>query len=158
MTELKTCPFCGGKAELKQDMRYPRSGKYAGMSVKAYEVICPNSDCIIYNADNKYFFTREEAAEAWNRRSPDWISVKDRLPDTDTMVIVAIYGSDMITIQESETLLDALNRSKKEFNRITMAFINEGYWCDTDGYPLMVTPSYWMPLPEPPEQKGEPKS
>ncbi len=87
--------------------------------------------------------------------SVKWISVKDRLPDTDTMVIVAIYGSDMITIQESETLLDALNRSKKEFNRITMAFINEGYWCDTDGYPLMVTPSYWMPLPEPPEQKGE---
>ena len=137
MTELKPCPFCGGKAELKQDMRYPRSGKYAGMSVKAYEVICPNSDCIIYNADNNYFFTREEAAEAWNRRSPDWISVNKRLPEESGDYLVFVEGmieNMLYSKQHSAWNADDLNCHKN--------------------YEI-TTVTHWMPLPEPPEQEGE---
>ena len=144
--ELKPCPFCGGKAAIS---RTKESG------TKAYCKDCYCKTVRYIGVLEEPEAEKEMATQVWNKRASGWVSVNDRLPDTDTMVIVAIYGSDMITIQESETLLDALNRSKKEFNRITMAFINEGYWCDTDGYPLMVTPSYWMPLPEPPEGESE---
>ena len=55
MAELKPCPFCGGKANI---MRFSIiSGAYCfcmGCHVKM-----PNS------------LTREEAIEAWNRRSED---------------------------------------------------------------------------------------
>ena len=37
-------------------------------SIHASEVICENLDCPIYNADNTYYLTDEEAIEAWNRR------------------------------------------------------------------------------------------
>ena len=51
---------------MKQDTRYPRSGKYEDEAVTAYEVCCTNRNCIIYNADNKYFLSAEEAAKVWN--------------------------------------------------------------------------------------------
>ena len=38
-------------------------------SIHASEVICENLDCPIYNADNTYYLTDEEAIEAWNRRA-----------------------------------------------------------------------------------------
>ena len=68
MTELKPCPFCGGEARLKTDFRWPRYGKFAGQRVQAFEVVCDNADCIIYNADNKYFLNENRAIKAWNRR------------------------------------------------------------------------------------------
>lgn len=66
MTELKSCPFCGKMPIIKSDNRYPRP---ECERVTAYEVICNNYDCIIYNADNKYYRTEEEAIMAWNRRA-----------------------------------------------------------------------------------------
>ena len=66
MTELKPCPFCGRKPIIKSDNRYPRPERER---ITAYEVICKNYDCIIYNADNKYYRTEEEAKNAWNRRA-----------------------------------------------------------------------------------------
>lgn len=69
MIELKPCPFCGNRAEIQEDHRWPRAGKFAGKRVKAFEVICPNWDCPIYHADNTYFLSEKEAAEAWNRRA-----------------------------------------------------------------------------------------
>ena len=68
MTELKPCPFCGGEATLKWDTRYPRPDCNR---IVAFEVVCINSECIIYNADDVYFYTPEEAIEAWNRRAND---------------------------------------------------------------------------------------
>lgn len=65
MAELKPCPFCGGEALLKGDIRYPRP---ACEATPAFEVICENIDCIIYNADDVYFLRPEDAVEAWNRR------------------------------------------------------------------------------------------
>lgn len=64
MDELKPCPFCGSGVFLKIDNRYPQ-----GERVTAYEVVCTNYECVIYNADNTYFLTPEAAVEAWNRRA-----------------------------------------------------------------------------------------
>lgn len=62
---LKPCPFCGSKPVMKSDYRYPRP---SCKRLKAYEVVCQNYDCIIYNADNNYELTPKAAVEKWNKR------------------------------------------------------------------------------------------
>lgn len=130
MIELKPCPFCGGEAILKQDVRYPRSGKYEGKSVKAYEVICSNYDCIIYGADNKYFFTKEEATEAWNKRTPGWISVNKRLPEREEAVVVLTEGMELLVAKIDEKF---------------------DYWYHEEGAFSMSYVTHWFPIPELPE-------
>ena len=66
MNELKPCPFCGGKAELVQDVRYPRPKCECKT---AYEVVCNNTDCIMYHNDNNYYLSKKKAIEAWNKRA-----------------------------------------------------------------------------------------
>lgn len=63
--KLKLCPFCGCRPILKSDARYPRPERER---VTAYEVVCTNMDCIIYDADNRYFLKEKDAIDAWNRR------------------------------------------------------------------------------------------
>lgn len=60
MEELLPCPFCGGKAEIfdydpDNDVGYH----------EPYTAQCSNECCCL----GKDFRTREEAAEAWNRRA-----------------------------------------------------------------------------------------
>ncbi|MBQ2348853.1 MAG: Lar family restriction alleviation protein [Clostridia bacterium] len=64
--KLKPCPFCGKAAQLKSDNRYP---KPECERITAYEVICTNWNCIIYNCDNKYYRSPQKAIAAWNRRT-----------------------------------------------------------------------------------------
>ena len=67
MTEkLKTCPFCGGKGEIKFDIGDYRTGEYRG-----YYVMCGNSDinCLAGWISGGCFATKEEAIEAWNTRA-----------------------------------------------------------------------------------------
>ena len=63
--EILPCPFCGGAATVQEDIRYPRN---LDDGVQAYEVVCSNLKCVIYNCDNKYFLNKEEAINAWNTR------------------------------------------------------------------------------------------
>ena len=55
MSNLRRCPFCGGKGELWNNK----------LTYRLYGVICEECDCM-----TPYFTTREEAIEAWNRREP----------------------------------------------------------------------------------------
>lgn len=68
LPELKTCPFCGRKPGIYQDIRYPLP---ECEPMKAYEVFCNTIGCPVYKADNTYFKTPLEAAEKWNRRRDD---------------------------------------------------------------------------------------
>ena len=133
-SELKPCPFCGGKVEIKQDTRYPRSGKYKDEAVKAYEVICPNYDCIIYNADNKYFLTEEEAAKAWNSRVSGWISVNERLPEK----------------RNKQYSFEVLITNGKD---VFLAYYDYYYKLWWNGICEIEDVSHWMPLPEFPERR-----
>lgn len=82
----------------------------------------------------------------------DWINVKDRLPEKDDVVIALIIGSDFIKQEEGETLEDAIARARKH-TRITLSYLDDDGWNGFDGFPEIVSPSYWMPLPEPPKEE-----
>lgn len=57
MTQLKPCPFCGGKAEML-------ISEYED-SRKEYLVACTECDGMV----ERWRKTEEEAAEQWNRRA-----------------------------------------------------------------------------------------
>lgn len=66
MTELKPCPFCGGKSHVVQiEPRLYRLSRNHPLGV-----VCYNCDLFFgYNEDyGGEFDTYEDAAEAWNRR------------------------------------------------------------------------------------------
>lgn len=77
MTELKLCPFCGGKAETfhipdndEEEMKLHPNWKwnYPNMWV----VGCDDWDCLGYLGHYTMIFgTEESAIEAWNRRAVD---------------------------------------------------------------------------------------
>lgn len=58
MTELKPCPFCGGKAEIFQRI---------GKRYSEYNVSCGNVNCNVM-PETGNFDTEQKAIEAWNRR------------------------------------------------------------------------------------------
>lgn len=71
----------------------------------------------------------------------NWISVKDKLPDRQTPVIVSVppYSDE----------------NEEHLGYIGMAYYTDsargGYWAGTDGnIGIIHSPSHWMPLPEPP--------
>ena len=95
---------------------------------------------------------------AWLRelrelRSGGWISCEERLPEHETMVIVACYGSDIVipNYEHGETVEECMKRLQKECVKVTLGFIGSDGWYTSDYYPMMITPKYWQPLPEPPE-------
>ena len=57
--ELKSCPFCGGKAIVNTVPRF----------IEKYTVF--NVGCRRCGATGCNYSTKKEAAEAWNRRSSD---------------------------------------------------------------------------------------
>lgn len=79
MTELKPCPFCGGKADwfVLEKMN----------NEKLYYVEC--SYCF---ARTGYYFTEYESIKEWNKRTPDWISVNKRLPEESGDYLVFVEG------------------------------------------------------------------
>lgn len=79
MTELKPCPFCGGKADwfVLEKMN----------NEKLYYVEC--SYCF---ARTGYYFTEYESIKEWNKRIPDWISVNKRLPEESGDYLVFVEG------------------------------------------------------------------
>lgn len=84
-------------------------------------------------------------------RPLEWIPCSERMPEQNREVIVCCYGSDLIVTQEGETIEDAVKRISEEYVTVTVGFIGSDGWYGADWFPMMVTPSYWMPFPEPPE-------
>ena len=60
---VKPCPFCGGEAMMLHTERW--SGVEA---VVGYTVICVETKCVIFSADNQYYRTEERAIKRWNDR------------------------------------------------------------------------------------------
>lgn len=77
-----------------------------------------------------------------------WIPCSERLPEKHQMVITTIVGSDVIRMGIGETFDDAVARVRKNV-RVSVGYIEEDGWYGADGYPQIVEPIAWMPLPEP---------
>ena len=81
----------------------------------------------------------------------EWISVKDRLPDTDGKYLVfeqGTYGTDTRTLRFAK---DGRKVDKYDFRR---EWKNVWYRYDSEwGHITIDSVTHWMPLPQPP--KGE---
>lgn len=87
-----------------------------------------------------------------------WIKCSDQLPNEYVIVIIATYGTDMIMTKDGESLADAIRRSRREIVSVSCGFIgSDGWygWYGADMYPLIVQPTYWMPMPTAPEAPKE---
>lgn len=61
MTELKPCPFCGGRAFMLNEK------EEAGTLHRVY---CGNEDCHV-EPKTHWYWKKEQAIETWNRRATD---------------------------------------------------------------------------------------
>ena len=82
-----------------------------------------------------------------------WIKVTDKKPEPYVTVIVVCYGNDFINPLPGESVGECIARQNRECIRVTLGDIDEdGYWNGPDGYPMMIAPRYWQPLPETPKE------
>ena len=75
----------------------------------------------------------------------EWISVKDRLPESKDDSVLAFFGEqrsiDMVHIQDYfDDITDGLDENGNQ--RYTKWYIHQGV-------------THWMPLPEPPKEEME---
>lgn len=61
MTELKPCPFCGGKVHLETDLAQTKDPVFC--------FICDNCGAIVYMDD---LIDKNKSIEAWNNRPSPW--------------------------------------------------------------------------------------
>lgn len=122
---LKSCPFCSGPVEVAfatiRTTRQPDRG--------IYHVVCHACE-----AEGPSRATRQEAAEAWDRRAEagGWVPVGERLPEPGHLVAVLLHGN------------------------VTAAFLaRDGswslHWRDRAGAEEV---AMWHLLPEPPGEQG----
>lgn len=122
--KLKPCPFCGCAYEKDPDDFY-----WAG----DHEEGCPLSNTFPTSTTNITVSNDLVAIELWNKRAPQWVSVKDQLPEEHCFVLVAY--------------------SDKEFGRdVGMGMVHNGKLMLCDGLAKPGSMTHWMPLPEPPEE------
>ena len=128
MNNLKSCPFCGGVAEL---------------NAPGYEHYSPCwFKCTQCGAEGPTKASELEAQEEWNRRAQErfdrWISVKDRLPEREGRYLVwglttfvSDHADESNGYWETKIVNYYVNYGKKYFD------------CKV---------KCWTPLPEPPEE------
>ena len=117
------------------------------------QVVCDVSYTMQEIADNRI--------ENWLKELPSvqpetrrWIPFSERLPEPYAHVILTIRGTDMIKVEEGETLEEALKRNNQQY-WVTIGYLADDGWNGGDGFPLIVKPIAWTEFPEP--WKGEEK-
>lgn len=111
MNELKPCPFCGSKAAFRYVSAFPRRKCW---------ISCLGCSCM-----TAVFASEEEATTFWNKRTPDWIPVTEKMPEE---------LEPFIGLDKRGRVFEAVNA----FDEIEIEGI-----------------THWMPMPEPPEGRKE---
>ena len=109
-----------------------------------YTTLCPLDEvCGVIDACPTAEFAPVQNGELRDAVERDWISVEDRLPedDGDVLAIVSGYPTPNITLEDV----------------LVVAAFCEGEGWYIEEYPDWDNPiiTYWMPLPEPPEEVEE---
>ena len=78
-----------------------------------------------------------------------WILCDERLPEEGQMVLTTIRGHDVIIPQEGETIEEAIERIWNDVCYVSIGFMGSDGWYGADGFPQIVHPIAWMPLPKP---------
>ena len=147
MAELKPCPFCGGKADLRQedfDPRWmPTRNDPDSGGCPPYYVQC--DDC---GATTEYRYMAHEAIELWNRRADNaavnrWIPCSERLPD-----LKKDHESDYVLCYCDTGVYAFSTLQENFFGQVCFACEKEDDYYHSIGKVIA-----WMPLPDPPESE-----
>ena len=136
MNELKNCPFhncltCG----CYDCVDIPDKQWNTRPIEDALQAYIKNLE-EMYRESIRYISDEDNEIETLQARIPQWISVKDRLPEDGTRVMAYVNGWHEVAWHR---------KSIREWQfRDEIAFNNE-----TNTYGLV---THWMPLPEPPKE------
>ena len=79
----------------------------------------------------------------------EWISVKDRSPETDEWILIYVHMHGAPVPPDYEILTGRLCGETWEWCALTVGFYKNHKNGAKIGFPFSVT--HWMPLPEPPK-------
>lgn len=133
LNALKRCPFCGRKARTYcvPEQEYRDGEKVVAVYPKVFGICCICKQASVKAA------TAEKAAEKWNRRAPEWVSVDKVLPPKEMHVL----GFD----------------KKRQRNYTNLYFYPDTQEFRDDMYPgKPVSITHWMAYPDAPkEEQGD---
>ena len=134
MTDLNPCPYCGGEARIID-----------GPDGLHSSAMCRNSGCGERIRPRR---TTADAIAAWNRRASGWISVEERLPEKNLLVLAWYEGTTQHhgSIWRRYGFGFAVHWGDNGWDDRLMREAEEKLDADT----LVIT--HWQPLPEPPEE------
>lgn len=144
MAKLKCCPFCGHEGTLRA-MRFGREKEFR------FAVTCPVCEIAI-----GWEFSEEKAVDRWNTRVEEtpprqqWISVEDKLPDSDGEYLVLHEDGSMFTTTYDSCVDEPDERWgcwKEYFSSETLGSLG------SDWLPIFGI-THWMPIPVLPEKDG----
>ena len=81
----------------------------------------------------------------------DWILCDERLPNKHEQVEVVTYGSDILIPDEGESIEECQKRLYREMKTVTIAVLGSDGWYGADGFPMVIRPTWWRPIPEAPD-------
>lgn len=79
----------------------------------------------------------------------EWIPCSEGLPEFGELVLVTIWGGDIIKLKAGESLEDAVARQRREVRYVKVGRLEEEGWVNSDWSPMPVKPVAWMPKVEP---------
>lgn len=82
------------------------------------------------------------------RKTGGWIPCSERLPEKHQMVLTTIKGVDLFRECVDKNFFEALATAKKR-TWVSVGYLGDDGWYGADGFPQIVQPIAWMPVPEP---------
>lgn len=137
MSDLRVCPFCASQPRDCYGYDY-------------HKVRCSNDYCIIRDvAMYKDAWNNQQRITELEAQLPQWVSVDERLPEPEVMVLAIVDGYDgILTLERRWEVCDPMIESYyKDFLYWD--------WVDNDGQDLEGRIRYWMPIQQLKEQGDE---
>jgi len=116
------------------------AAQYATAPEIQHMLEAPRSNSVLYHS----FLAGYQAA------APQWISVKDRLPEDSSLVVV--WCCKQLSLEVGNILMLAKFERPNWSDQPTWLYVNgfDRHLKDGEYYSCIVT--HWMPLPKPPEE------